>query len=285
MFVVAGVTGHVGSVVAKELLSHGEKVKVFVRDAAKGAEWSAKGAEVAIGTLDDAKSLAAALKGATGLFTLLPPNYQATDLYGNQRKTADSIAAAVKESGVGHVTILSSVGADLDHSNGPIKGLHYLEKVLNATGVKLSAVRAGYFQENVWNSLGAAKGAGIFPNLTPSADYAFPQIATRDIGVVAAYELQFPPAKSETIDLHGPAYSVRQVAEKLGTHLGKALSIVDVPPAGQVAALLQAGLNQGWAEAMAEMNAGFASGKVHPVGDRLIHGRTTLDTVIATIPN
>jgi uncharacterized protein YbjT (DUF2867 family) len=48
MFVVAGVTGHVGSVVAAELLSRGEKVKVIVREASKGAVWAKKGAGVAV---------------------------------------------------------------------------------------------------------------------------------------------------------------------------------------------------------------------------------------------
>jgi uncharacterized protein YbjT (DUF2867 family) len=271
-------------VVAKELLAHGEKVKVFLRDSAKGAEWSKQGAEVAIGSLDDSKALATALKGATGFFTLLPPNYTLTTaIYPAQVKSADSIAAAVKESGIGHVAILSSVGADLDAGTGPIKGLHYLEKVLRATGVKLSAVRAGYFQENAGNVLAAAKGAGIFPNMTPSADYPMPMIATRDIGVVIAHQLMFPPAKSEVVDLHGPSYSIRQVAEALGTALGKKLNIVDVPPAEQVGAMTKAGMPPAWAESFAEMNAGFASGKINPVGDRLVMGRTTLDTVIRAI--
>src|SRR5690242_13128312 len=123
MFVVAGVTGHVGSVVAEQLLARGQKVKVIVRDAAKGAAWSRKGAEVAVGSLEDAASITAALRGASGFFTLLPPNFQAADFYGAQRKTADSIAAAVKESGVPHVVLLSSIGADLSDGTGPIKGL------------------------------------------------------------------------------------------------------------------------------------------------------------------
>jgi uncharacterized protein YbjT (DUF2867 family) len=283
MFVIAGVTGNVGSVAAKQLLASGEKVKVLVRDQAKGANWSKAGAEVAVGTLDDVKFLAGALKGAEGFFTLLPPNYGASGIYALQRKQADAIAAAVKESGVPHVVMLSSVGADLAEGNGPIKGLHYLENALRATGTKLTAVRAGYFQENVKNSLGAAKNAGIFPNMTPSADYPMPMIATQDIGDLVAHELRFPSAKSEIVDLHGPAYSIRQVAEKLGAKLGKKLQIVDVPPQGQVAAMVQAGMSQEVAEIFAEMNAGFASGKIKPVGDRLKQGRTSIDTVIAKI--
>jgi hypothetical protein len=44
--------------------------------------------------------------------------------------------------------------------------------------------------------------------------------------------------------------------------------------------MVQAGFSQELAEIFAEMNAGFASGKVRPVGDRLKLGRTTLDSVI-----
>jgi uncharacterized protein YbjT (DUF2867 family) len=283
MFVVAGVTGNVGSVVARELLAAGEKVKVLVRDEKKGAEWVKKGAAMAVANLDDARALTAALQGAEGFFTLLPNDPQQKGFYAAQRKTAESIAEAVKASGVPHVVILSSVGADLADGTGPIKGLHHLENVLKATGVKLTAVRAGYFQENVHNSVGAAKGAGIFPNMTPSADYAMPMIATQDIGGLAAHELRFPSGKSDVVDLHGPAYSLRQVAEQLGKKLGKTLKIVDVPPSAQVGALVQAGFSQELAEIYAEMNAGFASGKIKPVGDRFKTGRTTLDTVIAKI--
>ena len=116
-----------------------------------------------------------ALRGAKGFFTLLPPNYQSTDFFATQRKTADSIAGAVKASGVPHVVMLSSIGADLAAGNGPIKGLHYLENALRAAGVKLTAVRAGSFQENVANVLEPAKKMGIFPNFAPSADYPMPE--------------------------------------------------------------------------------------------------------------
>jgi uncharacterized protein YbjT (DUF2867 family) len=282
MFVVAGVSGHVGSVVAETLLARGQRVKVIVRDAAKGAAWSRKGAEVAVGSLEDQFFLTGALKGALGLFTLLPPSYQAADIYAFQRATSDSIAAAVKADGVPHVVILSSVGADLAEGTGPIKGLHYLENVLRAAGTKLTAIRAGYFQENAGQALQPARQMGIFPAFL-SADYPVPMIATKDIGALAAESLLSPPGKSEVVDLHGPAYSFRQVAEKLGAALGKTLQIVDIPEAGWVPALLQAGLSQQWAESYAEMYGGFASGKITPKGDRMAQGKITLDEVIKTL--
>ena len=80
MFVVAGVTGNTGAVVAAALLSENKPVRVIVRDAAKGAPWKAKGAEVAVAALDDPDALAAALSGAEGAYLLSPPDTSAADV-------------------------------------------------------------------------------------------------------------------------------------------------------------------------------------------------------------
>lgn len=277
MFVVAGASGNVGSVVAKTLLAQGRKVRVIVRDAAKAPA----GAEAAAGVLEDQAFLAGALRGASGFFTLLPPNYQAADFFASQRKTADAIAGAVRQSAVPHVVMLSSVGADLEAGTGPIKGLHDLEGKLRETGAKLTLIRAGSFQENFRNALGAARGAGIYPSFAGSADYAYPMIATKDIGALAAQALLSPPAKSEVVDLHGPAYSDRQVAQKLGKALGRELKVVEIPAEQHLGALVQAGFSKELAAIFAEMYAGFASGKIAPRGDRLVQGKTKIDEAIA----
>lgn len=281
MFVIAGVTGHVGGVAARELLAAKQPVKVIVRDAAKGKDWAAKGAEVAVGRLDDRDFLASTLKGAKGLFTLLPPNYAAPDFYADQRRTADAIAGAVKASGVPHVVLLSSLGADVADGNGPIKGLHYFENALRATGTKLTAIRASYFSENLGQQLAPAK-QGVFPNFGDSPDFPLPMVATKDIGKLVAAELQKPQAKSDNLDLIGPMYSMRQAAEKLGKALGKQLNIVNIPQAGWIPALLQAGISQQFAEIVAEMYGFFATG-ITPKGDRTVQGTTQLDEVVAEL--
>lgn len=279
MFVVAGVTGHVGSVVAKTLLEQKKPVKVIVRDAAKGKGWSQKGAEVAVGSLDDVRFLGQALKGADGFFVLLPPNYQATNFIEAQYAAADAIAAGVKGTGVRHVVLLSSIGADVPAGTGPIKALHRLEEKLRESGTKLSALRAAYFQENAGSAVAPAKEAGIFPNFG-NADYPFPMVATKDIGAAAAEALLRPPAKSEVVDVAGPSYSYRQVAEKLGKALGKTLRIVDIPPAQHVETLTKAGLSPSLAKEFAEMYAFFNAGKASPKGDRAVQGKTELDETI-----
>jgi uncharacterized protein YbjT (DUF2867 family) len=282
-FVVAGVTGHVGSVVARDLLAAGDAVTVVVREAKKGAEWSARGAQVAVGSLDDAEFVASTVKGADGFFTLIPPHYATGDIYSAQRKSADALAAGIKRSGVPLVVLLSSIGADRADKNGPIKSLHYAENKFRETGTKLVAVRAGSFQENIAGAVAAAKNAGIFPNFLPSADIPTPQVATQDIGHAIAQALKSPPARSEVVDVVGPAYSSRQLAEKLGKLLGKTLPIVDIPAAGHVAALQQAGVPPDVAAAFAEMYAGFSAGLLTPKGDRTIQVTTPIDEILPAL--
>src|SRR3954462_11944478 len=161
MFVIAGASGHTGSVVASTLLAQGKKVRVIVRDEQKGAAWKQKGAEVAIADLDDDKALTRALAGADGVYALLPPNYGADDLLVAQASIIDAWAKAIAAARPRHVVLLSSIGAERASGNGPIVSVHRAEEKLRATGVKLTALRAAYFMEN-WGGVAApAKSDGV----------------------------------------------------------------------------------------------------------------------------
>src|SRR4051812_40142466 len=86
-FVVAGVTGRVGSAVAAELAARGQ----HVRGISRGAD----GGGVAQGSLDDADFLTRTLAGADGFFALLPEDPFAADFHGDRRAMADAMATAV----------------------------------------------------------------------------------------------------------------------------------------------------------------------------------------------
>ncbi len=76
MYAIMGITGQVGGAVAENLLKHGHKVRAVVRDAVKGRDWSARGCEVALATIENAASLAAAFRGKRkASFLLVPPNF------------------------------------------------------------------------------------------------------------------------------------------------------------------------------------------------------------------
>src|SRR6266540_2108295 len=145
------------------------------------------------------------------------------------------------------------------------------------------AVKAGRVSHVVF-LLPAARHEGIYPSFFPSADLAFPTVATRDVGKLAARCFSEPPAQSEVIDLVGPMYSVRQLAAKLGAALGRELRVVDVPVSAHVEVLtVQAGLPKQMAEAVAEMFACLASGRVVARGDRMVPGTTTLDEILPAL--
>src|SRR5262245_11857585 len=112
MYAIAGVSGHVGSVAAETLLSQGRPVRVIVRDAKKGEPWKARGASVAVASLEDEAALARALSEVAGAFVLLPPTQTVTSEtpLEDNANLAKTIAAATRAAKLPHVVLLSSIG-------------------------------------------------------------------------------------------------------------------------------------------------------------------------------
>ena len=75
MYAITGITGKVGGVAARTLLSAGQRVRAVVRDADKGRFWSDLGCEVAIEEMEDAEALTRAFTHVTGVFILPPSNF------------------------------------------------------------------------------------------------------------------------------------------------------------------------------------------------------------------
>ncbi|GAA0588727.1 NmrA family NAD(P)-binding protein [Actinomadura livida] len=278
MYTITGVTGHVGSVTAQELLDQGAPVRAVVRDAAKASAWEQRGAQAVVADFGDRAALAEALRGSAGAFVMLPTVPAAGDA--GHRGLADSIAGAVGDSGVGHAVVLSSIGADLAEGTGPVRWLHHLEDRLRRTGVRLTALRPPHFQEKVETVLPAALDGGIYPVFGEDADVRTPMIATRDIGKAAAAALLAPPPASETVDLLPPEYTEREVAERLAAVLGKPLQVVTIPQAGWLDAMLQAGVPASFADELAALYAAEQRGLFHPRGDRRLAVSTEIDETL-----
>ena len=261
MYVVAGVSGNTGKVVADTLLAQKEAVRVIVRSADKGAAWKARGAEVAIAELDDVAALTSALRGAKGVYLLLPPQMGSSDARTeNARRTAGYVKA-VEASGVPHVVFLSSVGAQHAKGNGPIGSLHDAEVAFKATRAAVTFVRAAYFQENWGGSLyGLSKGE--LPTFL-TENHTVPMVATRDIGATLAKALALGGKGHSVIELSGPRdYSPLDVAAALARITGKPIKAAFGPEQYIVPALTSAGMNAHWAELFKEMIVGVNSGHV-----------------------
>lgn len=281
MFVVAGVTGNTGKVVAETLLAQKKPVRVIVRDTKKGESWKAKGAEIAIAELDDEKALTDALRGAEGAYLLLPPNWTATDVLRDNKARAQKIANAVEASGVKHVVFLSSIAAHLTSGTGPVVSAHDGEVALGKTKANLTFVRASYFMENIGSSL-YALGEGKFPTFI-NLDQPVAMIATHDIGTVAAKALLEGGKGKQVIELEGPKpYSQRDVAAALSRLTKKTIEPQQGPEDVMVSALTSAGVPPAWAPLYHEMTHALNTGVFVFEGKGATHvkGTTPLESVL-----
>jgi uncharacterized protein YbjT (DUF2867 family) len=277
MFVVVGATGNTGSVVAETLVSRKQPVRIVVRSAEKGAAWKAKGAEIAVASLDDVSALTKAFEGAKGAYLLVPPNYGAAAWLADQCARMDRAAEAVKKSGISHVVFLSSVGGHIAEGTGPIKAARYGEQVLGKAVHNLTVLRPSYFMDNWAPVLDVAKGQGVLPTfIAPQA--MVPMISTRDIGRVGAEQLMAGGKGKQIVELAGPEeYSPEQVAAVLSQILGREVSAQHAPLSAVGPTFKSFGFSDEAAKLFEEMYTSFSTGAIgyeHPAS--VIRGRVTL---------
>jgi len=276
MYVVAGVTGHTGKAVAEELSSRGERLRVIVREEVKGADWKKKGAEVAVASLDESDGLTRALSGASGAYLLIPPRYTDEELIVAQRRTVEAVARSVRSSGVRHVVLLSSIGAQHAKGTGPIQTLHEAERAVGDAVISFTSLRAAYFLENWAGVLAEAREKGLLPSfLTP--ERPFPMVATRDIGRVGAELLLDPVEGRRVVELSGPKeWSPLDVAAELSRVLGREVRVEKAPLEAVVPAMTAMGMSPGVARMFQEMFGAVNSGLVAFEGGRAIRRRGSL---------
>ncbi len=257
MYVITGATGNIGSVIAKDLLKRNQPVRAIARHPSKLKDLEKLGAEILAGDLEDASFLTQAFHGAVGVFTMNPPNAAAEDYRKEQHKVASAVTKAVRNSKVGHVVNLSSIGGELASGTGPIAGLHVQEEMLNEVEeANVLHLRPTYFMENFLVSIPMIQQMGINgSSIRP--DLSFPMIATIDIGTYAAKRLDALDFQGKSVQyLLGPRDLTWPEATRiLGSSIGKAdLAYVHFPYDNELEAMVQAGLSRSIAELYSEMS-------------------------------
>ncbi len=288
MYVILGATGHTGSVAAEKLLAAGQKVRVVGRDAKRLQQFSQKGAEPVVADATDAAALEKAFAGARAVYALIPPNIGAPDVRAYQEKVTDATTAAIQKSGIGHVVLLSSTGADKASGTGPVQGLHsFEEKLESIRGLNVISLRAGYFMENLLAQAGIIPSLGLMA--TPlRADLALPMIATGDIGAAAAdllAKLDF--SGKQTRELLGARnVSYAEAAKVIGGAIGKPdLTYRQVPGPQVKSAMMQMGMSESMVDLILEMCEALNSGHMKPLEPRSAQNTTatTIETFVAEV--
>src|ERR1700678_1402922 len=150
MYVITGATGNTGSVVAERLLAGGQKGRVVGRDPKRLEKFTGKGAESFIADATDGGALTNAFAGAKAVYAMIPPNISAPDVRAYMETVSDALRSAIRDNGIKHAVVLSSLGADKSQGTGPVAGLHSLEKKLEGIpALNALFLRAGSFMENL----------------------------------------------------------------------------------------------------------------------------------------
>jgi uncharacterized protein YbjT (DUF2867 family) len=152
--IVTGSLGNISKPLAKQLIANGHNVTVISSDANKVNEIEALGAKAAVGSISDVDFLAQTFAGADAIYTMIPPNFAATNYRKYVGDSGKTYAEAIKKAGIKRIVNLSSIGADIDGGTGPISGVHDAEIELNKLeNVAIKHIRAGFFYTNFYNNI------------------------------------------------------------------------------------------------------------------------------------
>jgi len=185
-----GSLGNVAKPLVRKLIAAGHEVTVITTKDDRKTEIEALGAKAAVGSISDPAFLTAAFENADAVYTMLPPSMGPTDMIQNIADAGKAYAHAIQAAGVKRVVLLSSVGADADKGNGPVQGVHRVERIFRELrDVNITVLRSGFFYVNFYRDIPLIKNRNLFGN-NYSGDDRLALTHPEDIAIKAAEELQ-----------------------------------------------------------------------------------------------
>jgi uncharacterized protein YbjT (DUF2867 family) len=254
-------------------------VVVVSHDKGKVKSIEEHGAKAAIGSVEDVDFLIQVFTGANAVYTMVPPNFAATQWKQYIANIGKNYADAIKKSGVKYVVNLSSIGADMPDGCGPVSGLYQVEKALNALeDVNVKNLRPAFFYNNLFANIGMIKHAGIIgANYGQNTNMVL--VDPSDIAAVAAEELSSLSFSGKSVRyIASDEKTTTEIAQTLGKAIGKNdLPWVDFKDEDALNGMKQAGLSEEIAKNYVEMGAALRSGAM--IKDYLSHRPATLGKV------
>jgi uncharacterized protein YbjT (DUF2867 family) len=269
--VITGSLGNVAKPLAQQLINEGHDITVISSNESKKSEIETLGAKAAIGSITDLDFLVNTFNGADAAFLMTPPNIGFENVVENTINAGKNYAEAIKKTRVKKVVMLSSIGVESPVENGPIKGLHFIEKFYNELeNTSVTFLRAGYFYINFFNDIPMIKNAGIIGGNYPE-NTQIPLVHPKDIAKAAAEELVKNSEGKNVKYIVSDVRSASDLAKFFGTAIEKTeLPWIEFKDEDSLNGMLQAGLPQEIAELYTEMGLGLRKGIVQK--DFIEHG-------------
>ena len=278
-FTVTGSLGNISKPLVQTLIAAGHQVTVISSDPKRAADIEALKATAAIGSVDDIAFLTNAFKGADAIYTMVPPNFGATNWKDYIGSIGRNYAEAIKQAGVKYVVNLSSVGAQLKEGAGPVSGLYQVEQALNTLeGVNVLHLRPGFFYYNLFSNIGMIKHMDIIGgNYGDNASLILADpIDIADVAATALLQLSF---KGKSVNhIASDKRTVNEIATALGNAIGKPdLKWVPFTDEQLKAGMLQNGLPEEIASNYVEMGAAVRNEKLFSAYEDQSLGKVKLE--------
>jgi NAD(P)H dehydrogenase (quinone) len=281
MIVITGATGNLGQHVIANLLKSVPAANIIaaVRNPAKAAGLAAKGVQVRQADYNDGASLDVAFKGATKILLI------SSSEVGQRAQQHQNVIDAAKRAGVSLLAYTSVLRADTSPLG--LAAEHVItEAAIRASGLPYTFLRNGWYLENHTEHLAPVLEHGVV--LGAAQNGRFSSAARADYAAAAAAVLvaDQPQAIYELAGDHG--FTLAEYAAEVARQSGKAIVYKDLPQADFKAALVSVGVPEGFADLLADSDAGAAKGALEDHGKQLsaLIGRPTttlLDAVKAAL--
>ncbi|MFI1451094.1 SDR family oxidoreductase [Streptomyces virginiae] len=270
--VVTAATGALGRLVVEELLERvpADRVAVVVRDEEKAADLAARGIEVRVADYDDPAALARAFE----------PGDRVLLISGNEigRRVTQHTAVidAAKAAGVAQLAytgILGGPEADFELASEHTT----TEQAVLASGLPYTFLRNGWYHENYTRELPTVLGHGAVVGSAGEGRVA--SAARADYAAAAAVVLTGEGHLNRIYELSGDtAWSLGEYAAEVSALSGKEIAYAEVPADEHLRILTGAGVPEGFAAIIVDVDAAIARGRLADTGgdlSRLIGRPTT----------
>ena len=229
MYAITGISGQIGGVIGRILLNAKQPVRAVLRDENKGRAWMERGCDVALATIEDTASLAAAFREAEAVFVLVPPNLDPQPGFPEALAIGKALRSALETARPARVVYLSTIGAGTSRPN--LLNQHaIIEQALKDLPLPITFLRPAWFIENFRADVGPARERGVISSFLQPLDRPLGMVATADVAKLAAALLQEEWSGHRLLELEGPRRATpNDVATALTRVLGRSVRTQIVP--------------------------------------------------------
>ena len=253
---VTAATGQLGTLVIDALLERtsADQIVAIARDAAKAEPLAAKGVTVRIASYDDPTALKEALAGVDAV--LLISGSEVGKRVAQHRNVIDA-AIANNVSRVVYTSVLQA-----DTTTLPVVPEHLVtEQYLAGAGIDHVLLRNGWYNENYAQGFDTVRLTGSV--LTSAGDGRIASAARKDFAEAAAAVLTTDGPVKSVYELSGDvAWTQDELAATLSDVLGVPVTATQVTQEQHASILVEAGLDEGTAGFVADIDVATAKGEL-----------------------